>query len=128
MLYSAHVALVRLEPFTGDFTAELMFDIVETTPDGSRYIDNGLETKSFLSDQDRRITLSVVCEMTAHIVKQQDPHVIVMTTSQTNLPDKALSKYQYLCDAIRSVGYVGGESNTYEGRHIWMFVKSNDVS
>lgn len=126
--YSAHVALMRLEPFDGAFKAELMFDIVEATSEGKRFIDNGLDTKRFLSGDDREVALEVFCSVTASIVAQRQPDAIVMTTSQSNLPDKALVKYVHVSNAIRSSGYDGGEGNTFEGQRIWMFVKREDVS
>lgn len=121
--YSVHVALIRLEPFDGDFKAELMFDIVETTSEGNRFIDNGLDTKIFLCGDDRAAALEVCCSVTSNIVAQQQPAAIVMTTSQSNLPDKALEKYAHISNAIQSSGYNGGEGNIFEGQRIWMFVK-----
>lgn len=122
-LYSAHVSLIRLEPFEGPNKSELLFDIVETNDDGPQFIDNGLETKHFLVDQDRTAVLEVICEVTANIVSQRQPDAIVMTTSQSNLPVKALNKYRDVSEAIRSVGYEGGEGNSFHGQRIWMFVK-----
>lgn len=122
-LYSVHVGLVRLEPFEGPNKSELMFDIVETNDDGSQFIDNGLETKRFLVGPNRTAVLEVISAMTANIVSQRQPDAIVMTTSQDNLPDKALKKYGCISEAIRSVGYEGGESDSFYGQRIWMFVK-----
>lgn len=122
-LYSAHVGLIRLEPSEGLNKSELLFDIVETNEDGSQFIDNGLETKRFLVGPDRTAVLEVICGVTASIVSQRQPDAIVMTTSQSNLPDKALNKYGYVSEAIRRVGYEGGESNSFYGQRIWMFVK-----
>lgn len=122
-LYSAHVGLIRLEPFEGPNKSELLFDIIETNDDGSQFIDNGLETQRFLVGPDRTAVLEVICGVTANIVSQRQPDAIVITTSQSNLPDKALNKYKYISDAIRSVGYEGGEGNSFYGQRIWMFVK-----
>jgi len=126
--YSAHVALIRLEPFDGDYKAELMFDVVEATSEGSRFIDSGLETKGFLVGDDRKAVLDVICGATACLLAQRQPDAIVMTTSQSNLPRKALVKYVRVTKAIRGSGYDGGEGNTFEGQRIWMFVKREDVS
>lgn len=122
-LYSAHVGLIRLEPFEGPNKSELLFDIIETNDDGSRFIDNGLETQHFLVGADRTTVLEVICGVTANIVSQRQPDAIVMTTSQSNLPDKALSKYEYVSEALRSAGYEGGEGDSFNGQRIWMFVK-----
>lgn len=122
-LYSAQVSLIRLEPFEGPNKSELLFDIVEANNDVSQFIDNGLETKRFLIGPDRTAVLEVIFRVTATIVSQRQPDAIVMTTFQSNLPDKALNKYGYISDAIRSVGYQGGESNSFNGQRIWMFVK-----
>jgi hypothetical protein len=122
-LYSAHVGLIRLEPFEGPNKCELLFDIVETNNERSQFIDNGLETQRFLVGPDRTAVLEVICGVTANIVSQRPPDAIVMTTSQSNLPDKALNKYGYVSEAIRRVGYDGGESDSFYGQRIWMFVK-----
>ncbi len=122
-LYSAHVSLNRLEPFEGPNKSELMFDIVETRGEDIQFIDNGLETKRFLTGPDRAAVLEVICVVTANIVSQRQPDTIVMTTSQSDLPNKALNKYEYISNAIRSVGYEGGEGNSFHGQHLWMFVK-----
>lgn len=122
-LYSAHVGLIRLEPFEGPNKTELMFDIIETNDIGNLFIDNGFETQRFLVGTDRTTVLEVICGVTANIVSQRQPDAIVMTTSQSNLPDKALSKYGYVSEAIRSAGYQGGEGNSFNGQRIWMFVK-----
>jgi hypothetical protein len=122
-LYSAHVGLIRLEPFEGLNKSEVMFDIIETNADGSQFIDNGLETQRFLVGTDRTAVLDVICGVTANIVSQRQPDAIAMTTSQSHLPDKALNKYGYVSKAIRSAGYQGGEGNSYNGQRIWMFVK-----
>lgn len=121
--YSVHVALIRLEPFGGDFKAELMFDIVEATSEGKRFIDNGLDTKRFLSGADREAALEVCCSVTSNIVAQRQPDAIVMTTSQSNLPSKALVKYVHVSNAIKASGYDGGQGDIFEGQRIWMFVK-----
>jgi len=122
-LYSAHVALIRLEPFEGLHKSELMFDIIETKHDDNIFIDNGIETKRFLVGADRTAVLEVICGVTSNIVSQRQPDAIVMTTSQPNLPAKALSKYGHISEAIRSAGYEGGEGNSFNGQRIWMFVK-----
>lgn len=122
-LYSAHVGLIRLKPFEGPNNSELMFDIIETNDDGSQFIDNGLETLHFLVGPDRNAVLEVICGVTANLVSQRQPDAIVMTTSQSNLPGKALRKYKYVSEAIRSAGYEGGEGNSFNGQRIWMFVK-----
>lgn len=122
-LYSAHVGLIRLEPFEGPNKSEVMFDIIETSDDGSPFIDNGFETQGFLVGTDRTAVLEVICGVTANIVSQRQPDAIVMTTSQPNLPEKALIKYEYVSEAIRSAGYEGGEGNSFTGQRIWMFVK-----
>jgi hypothetical protein len=88
--YNAHIALIRLDPFDGDYKAELMFDIGEVTSDRCQLIDNGLDTKRFLKGDDRRVTIETICDVTATIVERRQPNVIVMTTSQSNLPKKAL--------------------------------------
>jgi hypothetical protein len=122
-LYSAQVSLIRLAPFEGPHRAELMFDIIEARDDGSANIDNGLETKRFLIGADRTAALEVICTVTASIVAQRQPDDILMTTSQSSLPDKALSKYGNVSEAIQRAGYEGGEGDVFNGQRIWMFVK-----
>jgi hypothetical protein len=121
--YNAIVTLIRLEPFDGDYKAELMFDIVEAAPEGSTYFYDGLDTEKFLLGGDREVVLEVICSATENIVAQRQPDAIVMSSFQTNLPDKALVKYMGVSNAIRGAGYEGGEGNTFQGQHIWMFVK-----
>ncbi len=122
--YSIHVALIRIEPFEGLYRAELMFSLVEAIGEEMPFIDDGMETKGFLSGDDRRLVLEVCCEVAAGLVAHRQPDEIVMTTLQTNLPDKALVKYEKLSGAIQSSGYDGGGGNTFNGQRIWMFVKS----
>ncbi|SEJ48148.1 hypothetical protein SAMN05421762_1364 [Pseudooceanicola nitratireducens] len=123
-LYSAHVALIRLEPYEGTNKAELLFEIVETSGDNKNFFDNGLETQRFLSGADRTTVLEVICAVITSIVAERRPDVIVMTTSQPNLPAKALTKYRKVSQAIRLAGYDGGKGNSFDGQSIWMFVKT----
>jgi hypothetical protein len=87
--YSVHVALIRLDPFDGEYKAELMFDVIEAISEKNLFIDNGLDTKNFLSGDDRDVALEICCDVTAKIVTQRQPDAIVMTASRSNLPNKA---------------------------------------
>ena len=126
--YSVHVALIRLEPFEGDCKTELMFSIVSATPERTDYIDSGLATKAFLSGRGREVALDVLCQVIGNVVTRRQPDAIVMTTCEANLPSKALVKYMHVAEAVRSSGYAGGKGDTFEGQHIWMFVKRDNVS
>ncbi|MFC0812557.1 hypothetical protein ACFHYO_10600 [Paracoccus panacisoli] len=119
IIYSTVVALT-LVPGQPDNHKELIFGIIEAGPDGETWINDGEETKSFLTGPDRSSVLGYICLMAVHVAKAAQPDVISMSTARTFLPAKALSKYGHICKALRDAGYHGGKGDSYHGAEIWM--------
>ncbi|RMC35354.1 hypothetical protein [Paracoccus alkanivorans] len=123
-VYSAVVTLIS-QPQLPAGTLELMFGIVVYDPELSEpeWINDGEATKRFLKDEDRVAVLECICSMAVEVARAADPSVITFVTSVPYLPQKALTKYGYICKALRGVGYFGGRGNEYLGSHVWMLEK-----
>jgi hypothetical protein len=121
-IYSASVALV-IVPGQPDDHRELVFDVVDAHPEDDRdieFLNDGLQTKSFLAGEDRLYALRIICLAACHLIDSLRPNVISMMTVERDLPDKALRKYHVLADAISSLGYQAGEADPYYGTRIWL--------
>ncbi|MGJ8546907.1 MAG: hypothetical protein ACSHWZ_15790 [Sulfitobacter sp.] len=104
---------------------ELVFMISFVGPDGaSRTELDGLRTKKYLVGEDRTMALSVICIETNKVLKVAQPDFVGISTSQKNLPLKALTKYLPVCEAVRLAGYQGGKVDDFMGHHAWLFEKS----
>ncbi len=119
--------LVALVPIPGRPPShrDLLFLVSETsmgTPDTAEY-SNGLQTKRFLSDVDRTIVLDGIATIAAHMVGELSLEVLTINTIETYLPEKALSKYEVICDKIKKLGYIGGKVDSYLGQQQWVLEK-----
>lgn len=121
-VYSAVVALCRI-PWMPAGNMELQFDIVECVDGIENWHNDGLHTKRFLSGKNREYAFGLLCLATDSLVRRVLPDAITMVTVTTRLPQKALGKYEKLCDVVRAIGYEGGQADQYAGSRIWMLKK-----
>lgn len=127
-VYSGFVALPTLTAHPPTHR-ELIFGLTETSVDGEvsedAWISCGLQTKAFLTGEDRKVVLGAICAASHSLLTATKPEVITMVTAAPSLPAKALTKYEILCNAIRTAGYTGGSADSYHGANIWMFMRSD---
>lgn len=103
---------------------ELMFMISFTDTNGTVLTkSNGLETKKYLSGEDRTTALGVICIETNKVIRLCNADVVGLSTCYPNLPGKALTKFRSVCAAVRHAGYRGGSVDSYDGHHEWLFEK-----
>lgn len=103
---------------------ELFFSLIESNPhEVVRNYRNGLETKNFLTGDERVSVLDAVACGASYLVKKANPSVLVFNTLETNLPQKALAKYHRICAEVCKAGYQGGKVDSYHGSEQWHLVK-----
>lgn len=111
-------------PFDGpERCMELKFSILVNLDGTLRHIDDGRETKAFLAEAERELALRVICIETIKMLSILSPDSLVMSTMTSDLPEKALRKYDVISRAIRAAGYQGGRGDRFNGDQIWMFEK-----
>ena len=111
-------------PFDGpEKCMELKFSILVDLQGKLNHIDDGHETKKLLQDADRELVLRVICMETINMLQMLKPDTLVMSTMTSDLPEKALRKYEVISAAIRDAGYRGGRGDRFNGDQIWMFEK-----
>ena len=120
-IYKVLVAVIDRQGFPGH--AELMFSVilVDLNADTEEDISDGLATRNFLTGDDRRYCLSLICGLVEHLVRDATSPVLVMNTVTPNLPTKALQKYEEVAAAITRAGYRGGQVDPYHGSRQWLF-------
>lgn len=122
-VYSAVVVLAPAIPGRlGEF--ELFFDVVKAF--GKAEVEefrDGRSTKSFLQGRDRSDVLCVICDLARELISLAKPETLHYMTLDTDLPPKALVKYEILCKAIREIGYRGAQVDAYLGTNMWQFEK-----
>jgi hypothetical protein len=122
-VYSALVIFAPL-PGYGDGTGyELVFRIVESSPDGSHIHDyhDGLSTKPFLSQPtDRASVYDLVRHMICTHVDEERPAAVEMMTHTENLPNAALRKFHEIAAEFVNRGYIAGPADPWHGRWVWM--------
>ena len=68
----------------------------------------------------RNEVMKVVSESVKALIRQEKPELIYMVTKDRNLPEKAMTKYDILMDALYDAGYeVRGEGTDAMGRRFW---------
>lgn len=122
------VAVLTSQPHLPEGQMELIFGIVEALPNVGQevWISNGAETQGFLKGDSRKAVLNCICAMALELAKLAQPPVITFVTAVPYLPKKALTKYGYICKALREAGYRGGKGNSYLGSEIWMLTRRPD--
>ncbi|TDQ63602.1 hypothetical protein ATL17_1609 [Maritalea mobilis] len=104
-------------------TLEFVFMIIETKPDGTyvSHMMSGLETKGLLTEPEQRTEVLDAVRFSLQILAENlQPSVINMMTCETNLPRKALMKYDYVFDVLPHLGYDARRGNQQLGTHIWI--------
>lgn len=108
---------------------DVHFAIVELViEDGEELIyehRDGTETR-FLDRRVRQVALWCVVTAINELALQLQPDTIVMTTLTPKLPEKALHKYDVICDALRDVGYVGRRDSPFLGTQSWIMSRITD--
>ena len=125
-VYTALVGLPIYHPYLPD-GRDIHFSIIELCYEDGRELayelKDGLETKPFLTDDDRRFALDCICAAVRVLVDRHQPDPVVMMTITPDLPNKALRKYQRICDALRDVGYDGRRDSSFHGTQIWIMTR-----
>lgn len=114
--YAAAVSLSR----NPTLEYELSFWIVETIGDDAYELWDGRSTK-FLRGADRRFALDVIATASKLCVDRLRPAEVLMMTYASELPEKALTKYRRVAQAIRNSGYQVRETESYYGIRLWSF-------
>lgn len=103
---------------------EISFDVIESLPDeGDNWCNDGLQTKRFLIGEHRNTALSCICAVLQEVVLRSGAEELFMMTVTPNLPDKALAKYERVCDAMRAIGFRAGRDSPYHGTQIWIMAR-----
>lgn len=123
--YKVLVALVAVTAQPSNFR-ELFFLVIEVSNNDRTTIEHnsGQHTKEFLNKDQRTIVLSAIASVASILVEKEDVEVLIINTVETHLPDKALTKYEKICEKIRSLGYIGGKVDSYRGSEQWILKKS----
>lgn len=123
-IVSILVHMTTNPPFDGpENCMELMFSVLVDTAGELTNIDDGIQTKDLIGDDQRNLALRVICLETIEILKIAKPDVVTMATIVQRLPEKALRKYDVIGAAVCAAGYRGGRGNSFEHDNIWMFEK-----
>lgn len=122
------VVVLTSQPHLPKNTMELMFGIVESSPEAEHeaWINDGAQTKRFLKGDHRKSVLQCICTMAFEMAKELQPDIITFVTAEAYLPPKALTKYGIICKALRDAGYRGGKGDSYHGSEIWMLTRRPD--
>lgn len=125
-VYSTFVAFSPLIGYADVPGFECTFTIIEAQTDSSheRIFWDGEATKALLgSTEDRARIFQVVLASIGILIDEAQPGLVHMVTHASNLPKKALRKYDDACSVFVSKGYDGRPGNPWNGHHIWMMVK-----
>lgn len=117
--------LVILEPAIANPPQymELKFFLAVANPKTGHIdeLSDGRQTKQFLNSPDLRLSvLQLICSVSCDLLKVAKPQRVHYVSADVNLPSKALTKYTFLCKALKSVGYEGREVDKYLGNHMWL--------
>lgn len=121
--YKAFAALAPI-PGCPPSDRELFFFILEVDADGGMVeIKSGLESKSFLSGDNRSDVLHVIAVIACNLIKKRDIKILVINTVETHLPPKALLKYERICAVIGALGYTWAKVDSFHGAEQWQIKK-----
>jgi|GEM_PF-5995142 len=126
------VMSVLLAPTDREDTLELCFGIRLKTEDETTLYASDLDysVESAVKYIPRRYkdqVLMLICEAVMMLVSIMSPNNIIMETFYSNLPPKALKKYDIIGAKIISCGYMVGDQfrNPEDGINYWLFEKRN---
>ena len=127
-IYSVFVALTV--DFTNPKGREISFDVIESLPDEEdNWCSDGLQTKRFLTGEHRKAALSCICSVVQTMVEQDDDiESLYMMTVETDLPPKALAKYDAISQAVGAMGFKAGRDSPFHGTHIWLMARNRAES
>ena len=78
----------------------------------------------YIPAQIRPMVMPVVCESASALVKSRLPPAIYLVAKIDNLPEKAMSKYYMLIQALDAAGYALDRDGTdWAGRRFWLLRK-----
>lgn len=126
--YKILVALVPVTAAPPSYR-EIFFSIIAANEREGIVVKHrsGTETRSFLVGGQRETVLLTIAFLFGHMVKMNSPEVVIINTIETYLPDKALSKYEAICECICSAGYSGGRVDPYLGSQQWQLKKIDNA-
>jgi hypothetical protein len=118
----SYSAVVGCTPLPGGADMEYFFYIVEG--DREERLANhhwtGLQTKGLISDKvDRRAVLYTVLFGTDRLLKTFNHSRYFCCTYDSDLPEKALSKYYRVVETFRMCGYEAKEQPVLLGKNSW---------
>lgn len=122
-VYSLIVALSSLPGMADIPGYELTFSIVVAAIDGSQISEcwDGLEARQFLVDADHRsMVKSLIYQAATHLTAESGANLVHMVTHTSNLPERALVKFNEICAVFRGIGFRAGRGDSWHGQHIWM--------
>lgn len=103
---------------------EIHFAVLEARVGGSLVTHtDGRGTKKFLLNNHRTLVLKAIADVVVRLVKRCDCEVLVINTIETNLPQAALEKYDYVCYALCQNGYKGRRVDSFHGQEQWQLEK-----
>lgn len=104
---------------------EVHFLIIETNDSHEpRVHKNGRSTKEFLQGDDRMTVLVAIANTIGWLATRAKCEVLSISTIETNLPQKALSKYGVICKRLVDYGYHGKHVDSYHGSEQWLLRKN----
>jgi hypothetical protein len=103
---------------------DLYFSIVESKGDmPAKHLKRGIDTKPFLTGEHREKVLSAIALITVHLAKLVNCEVLTINTIETDLPYKALKKFDQICEYMTTDGYKGKRTNSFHGAEQWLIKK-----
>ena len=124
-------ALVALSILPGFEDVELTVTIVEASSDGEPVSEktDGLETKGvFASSDDRALIRLAIQTGTDHLFDEVSPLSVRMYTFKSDLPRKALEKYNQLAAIAMEKGYTVTREKPWHGQHGWVMTRLADAT
>lgn len=128
-VYSVFAALSPLIGYADVPGYECIFSVIEASHDEQHIREcwDGLETQALISDgQHRAVIRNVICMAVDRLVDAAQPGIVSMTTHSSNLPSKALRKFNQICTVFSQKGYKVGRADSYHGRFIWMMERKDE--
>ncbi len=118
---STYSALCGFAPVAGGGTEEFYFVLIETTPLGEehRYWSSA-DVCRFTSAEDRKRLLDAFIAGTCELIAISRPTSVFMCAHDSDLPDKAISKYLSIGKVFNAHGYAVSEQPLILGKRSWM--------
>lgn len=100
---------------------EFAFNIIEAFADGrpEHVIWESAVMAELAEKEDRHRIRQLLFRLTVQLLRFVAPPRFCMTTYDADLPERALEKYNQLCEIFMHSGYNVRRTNPYHGRHAW---------